>query len=100
MEYQFSKGMNQVFNNSRNEAKRLQSEFLNTEHLLLGIIKSENSSAYAILEDFNADNQNNCGNEKPREILDAPMTKGMLRVGRLCCQTKAQQRHHRRCRIR
>lgn len=55
MEYQFSKGMNQVFNNSRNEAKRLQSEFLNTEHLLLGIIKSENSSAYAILEDFNAD---------------------------------------------
>ncbi|QCX53004.1 ATP-dependent Clp protease ATP-binding subunit [Elizabethkingia sp. JS20170427COW] len=55
MEYQFSKGMNQVFNSSRQEAKRLQSEFLNTEHFLLGILDSNDSTAYAILGDFNID---------------------------------------------
>jgi len=43
-----------VFKQSKNEAKRLKSEFLNTEHLLLGIIKTENS-AKEILQGLNAD---------------------------------------------
>jgi len=55
MEHQFSKEMNQVFYNSRNEAIRLQSEFVNTEHLLLGIILAEDSSAFTVLEDLNVD---------------------------------------------
>jgi len=55
MEYQFSEGMNEVFNKSRQEAKRLQSDFLNTEHLLLGIIQSTDCTAYTILEELNAD---------------------------------------------
>ena len=54
MDYKFSQGLNQVFKQSKNEAKRLKSEFLNTEHLLLGIIKTENS-AKEILENLNAD---------------------------------------------
>ncbi len=44
MDYKFSQGLSQVFKQSKNEAKRLKSEFLNTEHLLLGIIKTENSA--------------------------------------------------------
>ncbi|MEN2434011.1 ATP-dependent Clp protease ATP-binding subunit [Weeksellaceae bacterium A-14] len=54
MDYKFSDGLNKVFKQSKSEAKRLKSEFLNTEHLLLGIIKTDNS-AREILENFNAD---------------------------------------------
>jgi len=46
--------LNRVFKQSKNEARRLQSEFLNTEHFLLGIIKTENS-AKEILESLSAD---------------------------------------------
>lgn len=54
MDYKFSQGLSQVFKQSKSEAKRLKSEFLNTEHLLLGIIKTENS-AKEILQNLNAD---------------------------------------------
>ncbi len=54
MDYKFSDGLNRVFKQSKNEARRLQSEFLNTEHFLLGIIKTENS-AKEILESLSAD---------------------------------------------
>lgn len=54
MDYKFSQGLSQVFKQSKNEAKQLKSEFLNTEHLLLGIIKTENS-AKEILQNLNAD---------------------------------------------
>lgn len=54
MENKFSEGLNNVFKLSKSEAKRLQSEFLSTEHFLLGIIKTENS-AKEILENLQAD---------------------------------------------
>ena len=54
MENKFSEGLNNVFKLSKNEAKRLQSEFLSTEHFLLGIIKTDNS-AKEILENLQAD---------------------------------------------
>ncbi|WP_234109453.1 MULTISPECIES: ATP-dependent Clp protease ATP-binding subunit [Chryseobacterium] len=54
MDHKFSSGLDQVFKLSKNEARRLQSEFLNTEHFLLGIIKTENS-AKDILQNFGAD---------------------------------------------
>lgn len=54
MDYKFSDGLSKVFKHSKNEAKRLKSEFLNTEHLLLGIIKTENS-AKEILQNLSAD---------------------------------------------
>lgn len=54
MENKFSEGLNKVFKQSKTEAKRLQSEFLSTEHFLLGIIKTDNS-AKEILENLNAD---------------------------------------------
>ena len=54
MDYKFSDGLSKVFKQSKSEAKRLKSEFLNTEHLLLGIIKTENS-AKEILQSLNAD---------------------------------------------
>jgi len=54
MDYKFSKGLSNVLKLSKNEAKRLKSEFLNTEHLLLGIIKTDNS-AREILQSLNAD---------------------------------------------
>jgi ATP-dependent Clp protease ATP-binding subunit ClpC len=54
MNYTFSDGLDKVFKQSKNEAKRLRSEFLNTEHLLLGIIETENS-AKDILEKLSAD---------------------------------------------
>jgi ATP-dependent Clp protease ATP-binding subunit ClpC len=54
MDYKFSQGLSQVFKQSKSEAKRLNSEFLNTEHLLLGIIKTENS-AKEILQNLSAD---------------------------------------------
>ena len=44
MDYKFSKGLDDVFKQSKSEAKKLNSEFLNTEHLLLGIIKTQNSA--------------------------------------------------------
>ncbi|KIA90110.1 ATP-dependent Clp protease ATP-binding subunit [Kaistella jeonii] len=54
MDHKFSNGLDQVFKHSKNEARRLQSEFLNTEHFLLGIIKSE-SSAKEILNNLGVD---------------------------------------------
>ena len=54
MDHKFSNGLDQVFKHSKNEARRLQSEFLNTEHFLLGIIKSE-TSAKEILNTLGAD---------------------------------------------
>ena len=54
MENKFSEGLNNVFKLSKSEAKRLQSEFLSTEHFLLGIIKTDNS-AKEILENLHAD---------------------------------------------
>lgn len=54
MNNKFSAGLNEVFRYSKNEAKRLHSEFLNTEHFLLGIINSENS-AKEILQNLKAD---------------------------------------------
>ena len=54
MDYKFSDGLDKVFKQSKNEARRLKSEFLNTEHLLLGIIKTENS-AREILQTLNVD---------------------------------------------
>jgi len=44
MDHQFSNGLDQVFKQSKNEARPLHSEFLNTEHFLLGMIKTENSA--------------------------------------------------------
>ncbi|MBP0613264.1 ATP-dependent Clp protease ATP-binding subunit [Chryseobacterium sp. cx-311] len=54
MDYKFSDGLDKVFKHSKSEARRLKSEFLNTEHLLLGIIKTDNS-AREILQNLNAD---------------------------------------------
>lgn len=54
MNYKFSTGLDKVFKQSKSEAKRLKSEVLNTEHLLLAIIKTENS-AKEILQILNAD---------------------------------------------
>ena len=54
MDYKFSDGLNKVFKQSKTEAQRLKSEFLNTEHLLLGIIKTDNS-AKEILQNLDAD---------------------------------------------
>ncbi len=54
MDYKFSKGLDDVFKQSKSEAKKLNSEFLNTEHLLLGIIKTQNS-AKDILTNLNVD---------------------------------------------
>jgi len=54
MENKFSEGLNKVFKHSKSEAKRLHSEFLSTEHFLLGIIQTDNS-AKEILENLQAD---------------------------------------------
>ncbi|WP_226063612.1 ATP-dependent Clp protease ATP-binding subunit [Kaistella polysaccharea] len=54
MDHQFSAGLDQVFKLSKNEARRLHSEFLNTEHFLLGIISTENS-AKEIMQNLGAD---------------------------------------------
>ena len=54
MENKFSEGLTKVFKQSKSEAKRLHSEFLSTEHFLLGIIQTHNS-AKEILENLQAD---------------------------------------------
>lgn len=54
MDSQFSNGLNQVFKHSKNEARRLHSEFLNTEHFLLGMITTDNS-AKEIMNNLGAD---------------------------------------------
>ncbi|MDO4763000.1 MAG: ATP-dependent Clp protease ATP-binding subunit [Flavobacteriaceae bacterium] len=54
MENKFSEGMERVFLQGKVEAKRLQSDFLNTEHFLLGIIGTKNS-ARDILESLKVD---------------------------------------------
>jgi ATP-dependent Clp protease ATP-binding subunit ClpC len=54
MDSQFSNGLDQVFKHSKNEARRLHSEFLNTEHFLLGMIKTDNS-AKEIMQNLGAD---------------------------------------------
>ncbi|MDY3318663.1 ATP-dependent Clp protease ATP-binding subunit [Riemerella anatipestifer] len=54
MSNKFSGGLDKVLKASAKEAKRLESEFLNTEHLLLGIIKTDNS-AKEILQNLQVD---------------------------------------------
>ncbi|WKS95231.1 ATP-dependent Clp protease ATP-binding subunit [Riemerella columbina] len=54
MNNKFSEGLDRVLKISASEARRLESEFLNTEHLLLGILKTDNS-AREILQTLNAD---------------------------------------------
>ena len=54
MENKFSEGLTKVFKQSKSEAKRLHSEFLSTEHFMLGIIQTDNS-AKEILENLQAD---------------------------------------------
>ncbi|MGA9212105.1 ATP-dependent Clp protease ATP-binding subunit [Kaistella sp.] len=54
MDSQFSNGLDQVFKQSKDEARRLHSEFLNTEHFLLGMIKTDNS-AKEIMHNLGAD---------------------------------------------
>lgn len=54
MNYKFSDGLSKVFKQSKTEARRLKSEHLNTEHLLLGILKTENS-AKEILQNLKVD---------------------------------------------
>ncbi|WHF50737.1 ATP-dependent Clp protease ATP-binding subunit [Chryseobacterium gotjawalense] len=54
MDSQFSNGLNQVFKHSKDEARRLHSEFLNTEHFILGMIKTDNS-AKEIMNNLGAD---------------------------------------------
>lgn len=54
MDYKFSAGLDKVFKQSKSETRRLKSEFLNTEHLLLGILKTD-SSARQILQNLDAD---------------------------------------------
>ncbi len=50
MNNKFSEGLDRVFKQSKKEAKRLHSEFLNTEHFLLGIIETENSAKEILLQ--------------------------------------------------
>lgn len=54
MENNFSTGLNKTLIQSRIEAKKLKSEFLNTEHLVLGILKTDNA-AKDIFEKLGAD---------------------------------------------
>ncbi|QOW11145.1 ATP-dependent Clp protease ATP-binding subunit [Kaistella flava (ex Peng et al. 2021)] len=54
MDSQFSNGLDLVFKHSKDEARRLHSEFLNTEHFLLGMIKTDNS-AKEIMHNLGAD---------------------------------------------
>ncbi|MDY3528517.1 ATP-dependent Clp protease ATP-binding subunit [Riemerella anatipestifer] len=54
MSNKFSGGLDKVLKASAKEAKKLESEFLNTEHLLLGIIKTDNS-AREILQNLQVD---------------------------------------------
>lgn len=54
MENKFSEGLSRVFKQSKKDAQRLHSEFLSTEHFLLGIMATDNS-AREILEKLQAD---------------------------------------------
>ena len=54
MDYKLSEDFKKVLSQSTNEARRLNSEFVNTEHLLLGIVKTENT-ARDLLQSLNAD---------------------------------------------
>ena len=54
MENKYSEGLQNVLKHSKAEARRLHSEFLSTEHFLLGIINTE-SSAKEILENLQVD---------------------------------------------
>ena len=69
MENKFSEGLTKVFKHSKSEAKRLHSEFLSTEHFLLGIIQTDNS-AKEILENLTTVHQKlavNLDDEPPTE---------------------------------
>ena len=54
MNYIYSTNLNKVFKQSLNEIKSLKNTFINTEHLLMGIIQFDNS-ATEILKKLNAD---------------------------------------------
>lgn len=54
MNYIYSTNLNEVFKQSLNEIKSLKNTFINTEHLLMGIIQFDNS-ATEILKKLNAD---------------------------------------------
>ncbi len=52
MEAKFSQSARNVLKYSREEALRLGNSYIGTEHLMLGIVRLENSTAVQILKDF------------------------------------------------
>ncbi len=52
MEAKFSQSARNVLKYSREEALRLGNSYIGTEHLMLGIVRMENSTAVQILKDF------------------------------------------------
>jgi len=64
MNINLSQGVRKVLSHSNSEAKRLGSEFLAPEHLLLGILLETRGNAYKILKEHNLDI------EKTKQIVE------------------------------
>lgn len=97
MEYKHSDGFNRIISQSRSEARRLRSEFVNTEHLLLGMIKTENS-AKVLLEQMNADLTQI---RRKIELLNdnvSPLAEGASSISLTTMANQAIKRSHLECR--
>ncbi len=57
MSLKFSTQMKEIISFSREEAERLGNDYIGTEHLLLALIREENSDANRILKSLNVDVQ-------------------------------------------
>ena len=97
MEYKHSDGFNRIISQSRSEARRLRSEFVNTEHLLLGMIKTENS-AKVLLEQMNADLTQI---RRKIELINdnvSPLAEGASSISLTTMANQAIKRSHLECR--
>jgi ATP-dependent Clp protease ATP-binding subunit ClpC len=55
MSFKFSKQMKEIISYSRDEAERLGNDYIGTEHLLLGLIREGDNTAFRILKSFKVD---------------------------------------------
>jgi ATP-dependent Clp protease ATP-binding subunit ClpC len=55
MSHKFSDQMKEIISYSRDEAERLGNDYIGTEHLLLALLREENSTALRLLKSFKVD---------------------------------------------
>src|SRR3990172_368546 len=84
----FTERARKVMSIARQEAQRLNSEFIGTEHMLLGIVKEGGGTACRVLKNFEVDAKKIC---QEVEKLITPSTSPTITLGQLPFSPRAKR---------